>query len=1281
MSSDIWDDDGWEDMPVIKSSELATASAYDAPDDDDRKRSRYLHPAPARMLEQTGPSGYGPASGAAAPTGNATGKAEEDEKGEATGLREKEKLDEMDYTRLELDDDPDEDEISMRTQYLFNEDTSMTPLSQMQQTKTLLTEGQRIAYVGLCRLVAREMVQTLALAAKGAKELDPAKESAQVWANKIMGRLYRHMEVDAAEQRMIELLAEHGVTSEDLVPSLVATHTIDNPDYDPEAAERAAQEGDITFESEDQRLSAKEKETKAVQKRDDKPSREELVAELDDRLGDMALGQEEQLGDEPTGYVKREVRKIERRTSEAATYDSTSSPGRSPRPQTPDMSSPLRSPRSPTTPSRRTRSAFDMFDSGDGDIGGALDEPPTPTTAKAAPSDSSASAPDYPSANPATARPASPVEGPSTPRAASPAPPYEQSPPPASHQPDDFLSPLPSTLPGVSTSLTHLDRTVTLDIRWTILCDLFLSLIADSVYDARSRVLLGKMADKLGLEWTDVIRFERRLTEALEIQEAVKEKAHDEVLESRRLKDKKTRYLMMGLATVGGGLVIGLSAGLLAPVIGAGLGAALTTVGVTGTSSFLAGAGGAAIISSGATLTGMNIGGRAMARRTRHVKTFEVLPLHNNKRVNYILTVPGFMSGKHDDVRLPFSTIDPVMGDVLSVLWEPDMMGDTGATLKILTSEVLTQAGQQVLAATVMTALMSALQWPMMLTKLSYLIDNPWSNALDRARQAGQVLADILLNRRLGVRPVSLIGFSLGARVIFFALVELAKQNAFGIVQEVYLFGATVTASNKVWRQVRGIVAGRFVNGFAMNDWLLGYLFRATTGGLQTVAGLRPIEHVPDLENVDVTHLLEGHLSYRPRMPKLLAYVGFKTNADHFDEPDVDPDAPDREVLTKEEEEARREKKERKGLGIFRRKKKAAAGAAGAAEGGDGTESAEMSRQNSQEEYDLPPRLSGSTTSLGGKEGSYSSSRNASSLSLASTAVSEEHELEKKGGEDDDEEKERAEPAKEHAPQATPVPDAASPALSRSDSTGFNLDKLRAEVAQLPKPSPERASSVPPEDLPTVASLSSAAADIPRAPSAPVPTEPPQTDLTHLDQSLDPRELLRRQWNNEPVPPVDPSSLSAMAPPFESGGWGASTASLPDDHYAASFSFPSPSADLGASTSDAPSFTFSDPNGFLSSSSSAAPSSNLDAESTPKSELPSFTFGSSTSFDNAASLTFGGADGSFTSSSSLASPWGSNADPSDGAKKDDDAPDPAGAFVWGSTAGKSSSTGVDENPW
>jgi pimeloyl-ACP methyl ester carboxylesterase len=223
-----------------------------------------------------------------------------------------------------------------------------------------------------------------------------------------------------------------------------------------------------------------------------------------------------------------------------------------------------------------------------------------------------------------------------------------------------------------------------------------------------------------------------------------------------------------------------------------------------------------------------------------------------------------------------------------------------------MTAEILSQIGQTVLAATAMTALMTALQWPIskhiqfflymfllfmpscsVLTKLGYLIDNPWNNALDRAKAAGGVLADVLIQRHLGVRPVTLVGFSLGSRVIFYALVELAKQKAFGVVQDVILLGATLTAPQKTWFQVRSIVSGRFVNGFSRNDWVLNYLFRATSGGVGTVAGLGPVENVPGLENVDVTDKVAGHTSYRTFMPLILDQLGFPVSADHFDEPEV----------------------------------------------------------------------------------------------------------------------------------------------------------------------------------------------------------------------------------------------------------------------------------------------------------------------------------------------------------------------------------------------------------
>lgn len=93
----------------------------------------------------------------------------------------------------------------------------------------------------------------------------------------------------------------------------------------------------------------------------------------------------------------------------------------------------------------------------------------------------------------------------------------------------------------------------------------------------------------------------------------------------------------------GGGLVIGLSAGLLAPVIGLGLAGALTTVGITGTTAFLGGTAGAVVITTGGVLTGSSIAASGMNKRTQQVRTFEILPLHNSKRVNCILTVPGYI--------------------------------------------------------------------------------------------------------------------------------------------------------------------------------------------------------------------------------------------------------------------------------------------------------------------------------------------------------------------------------------------------------------------------------------------------------------------------------------------------------------------------------------------------------------------------------------------------------------------------------------------------------------
>jgi hypothetical protein len=444
------------------------------------------------------------------------------------------------YTRVQLDEDAQSaTSLDEDTSYLFREtggnsaglvgEELRDSISQLQATKDLLNETQKIAYVGVVRLSIHAMNRDLASISttkSTRKVMQKASDAMRKWGQAIMARIYAHMDINSAEQIMIEQLAGHGVQPEDLVRPLMQNARVKNP-----------------------------------------------MAEND-----------------------------------AKTSTSTESPSLKKDPQS------------------RLSAESDMSSESD------------------------------------------------------PPPPYEAH---ETEEPPEVTT--PSQMPTT-------DR-IDIDLRWTVLCDLFLVLIADSAYDARSRTLLERVGAALDVTWLQISRFEKRVTDSLEMQEQADKENWDESdhMEKRRKMALKQKYMIMGLATVGGGLVIGLSAGLLAPVIGAGLAAGLTTVGISGTSAFLGGAGGTALIASSATLGGSTIGMRASHRRTGAVQTFEYRPLHNNKKVNLIVTVSGWMTGKVDDVRLPFSTVDPIMGDIYSVLWEPEMLRSMGDTINILATEVSAQ--------------------------------------------------------------------------------------------------------------------------------------------------------------------------------------------------------------------------------------------------------------------------------------------------------------------------------------------------------------------------------------------------------------------------------------------------------------------------------------------------------------------------------------------------------------------------------------------------------------
>lgn len=88
------------------------------------------------------------------------------------------------------------------------------------------------------------------------------------------------------------------------------------------------------------------------------------------------------------------------------------------------------------------------------------------------------------------------------------------------------------------------------------------------------------------------------------------------------------------------------------------------------------------------------------------------------------------------------------------------------------------------------------------------------------------------------------------------------------------------------WEPLCPIVAGKIVNCYSKKDWVLRFLLRSTTFGVECshvqalshpsqmdIAGIDGVK-CSRVENLDVSCFVEGHSEYPEAMPLLLAYVG-----------------------------------------------------------------------------------------------------------------------------------------------------------------------------------------------------------------------------------------------------------------------------------------------------------------------------------------------------------------------------------------------------------------------
>ncbi|XP_059293100.1 uncharacterized protein LOC132046479 [Lycium ferocissimum] len=398
-------------------------------------------------------------------------------------------------------------------------------------------------------------------------------------------------------------------------------------------------------------------------------------------------------------------------------------------------------------------------------------------------------------------------------------------------------------------------------------------------YDARHRVALRLLATWFDIKWLKVEAIETAVACSAM---ALKEEELKEQSQSPKSKWAKwKRRGIIGAAAVTGGTLLAVTGGLAAPAIAAGFGALAPTLGtlvpVIGASGFAAVAtaagsvAGSVAVAASFGAAGAGLTGTKMARRTGDVDEFEFKAIgenHNQGRLAVEVLISGLVFREEDFVRPWEGQHDNSERYVLQ--WESkNLIAVSTAIQDWLTSRLAMELMKRGAMMTVLKTLLTALALPATLLAMTDFIDSKWAIAVDRSDKAGKLLAEVLQKGLQGHRPVTLVGFSLGARVIFKCLQILAEsENNSGLVERVVLLGAPIAIKNMNWEAARKVVAGRFVNAYATNDWMLGIAFRASllTRGL---AGIQPVD-VPGIENVDVTELVDGHSSYLWATQKIL---------------------------------------------------------------------------------------------------------------------------------------------------------------------------------------------------------------------------------------------------------------------------------------------------------------------------------------------------------------------------------------------------------------------------
>eukprot|EP01102_Stenamoeba_stenopodia_P014646 TRINITY_DN4886_c0_g1_i1.p1 TRINITY_DN4886_c0_g1~~TRINITY_DN4886_c0_g1_i1.p1 ORF type:complete len:1104 (-),score=311.66 TRINITY_DN4886_c0_g1_i1:78-3389(-) len=418
-----------------------------------------------------------------------------------------------------------------------------------------------------------------------------------------------------------------------------------------------------------------------------------------------------------------------------------------------------------------------------------------------------------------------------------------------------------------------------------ILLKIVLDNLRDELYDARVRYALKIATRAVGYDEDFLCTHGEALAEAVINPGASTIQASSNASSSNRI------FKVVAL-TVAGTVLIGATGGLLTPVVGgalAGMGlssAVATVIAATGLK-------GAALVSIVFGVTGGAITAEKARRQTAGITDF-VLEKTDSTGMHVTVGIMGWLEQKHgnkahwEDVLLNGGLTHP--GSLYILMWETEACLKLGISLKEFMERIeqVTHSFNGKPAKSIYEATLKVL------TIYTAPLLTEWNNIMNQSKKVGYVLAQELVSGCFGARPITLIGASAGARVVYYCLKKLwvmnqqsqadsttkEKRDIFSLVENVILIGCPISAptenksfmsnesgkSMSSWITFRSLVAGRFVNCYNPTDMLFDCLF----GSSSPLAGTSPIHLPPELsdkpiENLDISDIAPLHIDYNKK--------------------------------------------------------------------------------------------------------------------------------------------------------------------------------------------------------------------------------------------------------------------------------------------------------------------------------------------------------------------------------------------------------------------------------